>query len=35
MKFRSDVDGFISGIRFYKTPATSARIPGGCGRLPW
>ncbi len=32
VKFRSDMDGFITGIRFYKGPATPARTWATCGR---
>ena len=32
VKFRSDVAGFITGIRFYKGPRTPARTSATCGR---
>jgi len=32
VKLRSDVDGYISGIRFYKYPGTRERTRGGSGQ---
>ena len=34
MKFSSDINGFITGVRFYKGPRTTARTSATCGRRP-
>ena len=34
VKFKSDVNGSITGIRFYKGPATPGPTSGTCGRRP-